>query len=260
MSDTMADLSLTLSPARGTARGKWPLSRPVGAYAGFAALGFVLLAGGLVAMALATPGPAAPGAAGLALLGYALVSGATGVLLARHFPHGALGWCNVVTQARLALAALLAAALMAGQAGGWTVAGIAVAALALDGVDGWLARRQDLASAFGARFDMEVDSALALLLALHALASGAAGPVVLVLGLARYVFAGAGLIWPWLARPLPERLSRKAICVAQLAVLIALQVPLMPAALGAGLTVAVAGALAWSFGRDAGWLHGRRAA
>ena len=256
----MADLSLTLPPARDAARGTRALYGPVGAYAGFAVLGFLLLAGGLAATAALTPGPASPGAAGAALAAYAAVSAVTGALLARHFPHGALGWCNVVTQARLALAALLAAALMAGQSGGWAVAGIAVAALALDGVDGWLARRQGLASAFGARFDMEVDSALALLLALHALASAAAGPVVLVLGLARYAFAAAGLIWPWLARPLPERLSRKAVCVAQLGVLIALQVPPMPAALATGLTVAVAGALAWSFGRDAGWLHGRRAA
>jgi len=256
----MADLSLTLSPARDAVPGTRALSRPVGAYAGFAGLGFVLLAGGLAAMAALTPGAASPAAAGVALAAYAAVSGVTGTLLARHFPHAALGWCNVVTQARLALAALLAAALIAGPAGGWAIAGIALAALALDGVDGWLARRQGLASAFGARFDMEVDSALALLLALHALASGAAGPVVLVLGLARYAFAAAGLIRPWLAGPLPERLSRKAVCVAQLAVLIALQAPPMPDALGAGLTVAVAAALAWSFGRDAVWLHGRRAA
>jgi phosphatidylglycerophosphate synthase len=38
--------------------------------------------------------------------------------------------------------------------------------LALDGLDGWLARRFGLASAYGARFDMEVDGFLILVLAL----------------------------------------------------------------------------------------------
>ena len=37
--------------------------------------------------------------------------------------------------------------------------------LALDGLDGWAARRQGLVSAFGARFDMEVDALLILALA-----------------------------------------------------------------------------------------------
>ena len=39
---------------------------------------------------------------------------------------------------------------------------------ALDGVDGWLARRSGIASAFGARFDMEIDALLILVLAVLA--------------------------------------------------------------------------------------------
>jgi multidrug efflux pump subunit AcrA (membrane-fusion protein) len=38
----------------------------------------------------------------------------------------------------------------------------------LDGVDGWLARRHEIASRFGARFDMEVDALLILALSVLA--------------------------------------------------------------------------------------------
>jgi hypothetical protein len=87
-----------------------------------------------------------------------------------------------VTLARLVIVGALAASLFAGGTEAWPVVALAPIALALDGVDGWLARRGGLVSAFGARFDMETDSAFALVLSLHALATGAAGPVVLVLG------------------------------------------------------------------------------
>jgi hypothetical protein len=52
---------------------------------------------------------------------YACASTVTGLLLARHFPHGRLGWCNGVTQARLALGAVLLTPLAAGAPGGWAI-------------------------------------------------------------------------------------------------------------------------------------------
>ncbi|WP_158547427.1 CDP-alcohol phosphatidyltransferase family protein [Rhodovulum sp. 12E13] len=228
------------------------------AAAGFGALavGHVLVHDG-VAPALWLP----------ALLGYLAVSAGVAALLIRHFPYDELGWCNVVTQARLAMVALLVTPLVAvgagtgegpAVAGGWAAMAVALAALALDGVDGWLARRQGLCSPFGARFDMEVDAGLALVLALHALAAGAAGPAVLVLGLARYAFVAATGLWPWLGGALPERFSRKAVCVAQLSVLILLQVPGLPGAAAEGLAVMAALALAWSFGKDVAWLRRTR--
>jgi phosphatidylglycerophosphate synthase len=195
-----------------------------------------------------------------AMAGYGVASALVAAALARRFPHAALGWCNVVTQVRLALVALLATPLMAQTgAGGWIVAALALAVLALDGVDGWLARRQGLCSAFGARFDMEVDAALALVLALHALHSGTVGAGVLLLGLARYAFVAATFIWPWLSRPLPHSRARKAVCVAQLSALIAVQAPVVGDAASGALTLAVAAALLWSFGRDVLWLSQARA-
>jgi phosphatidylglycerophosphate synthase len=177
----------------------------------------------------------------------------------RSFPHARIGSCNAVTYFRGSLACVLVAPLAAPQAMadpalGWSIFAIGCLALSLDGIDGHLARREGTASAFGARFDLEVDSLLALVLAGLALAGGAAGPAVLVLGLARYTFWAAGFVWPRLARPLPGRLSRKAVCVVQLSALIALQAPILPSRLGDVIAVGAAALLVWSFCRDARWL------
>ena len=189
-----------------------------------------------------------------ALVAYVAAVGLAGWSFSRSYPHDRLGLGNVATIARLALAAALIVPIVSLEGPTWAVFAVAVAALCLDGFDGWLARWQGLASGFGARLDMEVDSVLALLLAMLAWAGGAAGLVVLVLGLPRYLFAGASLALPWLRHPLPDRLSRKAVCVLQLGTLIALQAPALPGAVALNLAVASAGALAWSFGRDVAWL------
>ena len=212
---------------------------------------------------------AAAGALGVAALAAALFDGGTLVALALHgagaalaalglarsHPHSALGLANLVTLLRMMLVAVLAAPLVpGGSAAGWVVVALAAVALALDGVDGWLARRQGLASGFGARFDMEVDSALALVLAALAWAEGTVGPVVLLLGLPRYVFVAASRGLPWLDGPLPDRRSRKLVCVVQIATLIALHLPGLPAAMAPPLVLAVTAALLWSFGGDVLWL------
>ena len=68
--------------------------------------------------------------------------------------------------------------------------GLAVVALVLDGVDGWVARRTGTVSALGARFDMEVDAFLILVLSVYV--AGSVGPWVLAIGAARYAFWAAG--------------------------------------------------------------------
>ena len=215
--------------------------------------------GGLLAFALAGPLllPPVP-IPGWLLSGalYAVGAVAAGVALRRTYPHETLGACNVVTLVRMTIVAVLVAPLTFGPTSGWIVVGLASIALALDGVDGWLARRDRRASDFGARFDMEVDSAFALVLSLHAL--GTAGPLVLFLGLARYAFVAATLVLPWLAEPLPDRFGRKAVCVLQLATLILLQVPLIAPPAPALLVTVASLALAWSFGRDIAHLRRMR--
>ncbi len=226
---------------------------PVAAFAAAAVVGL----GALVGLHAATL-PDATAARVTAMAAYGAAALATGVFLRRSYPHRTLGLCNLVTLARLVIVAFLATFLVAGIADPWLVVAFGLAALSLDGVDGWFARHERLASGFGARFDMEVDAAFALVLALLALAAGKAGAIVLVLGLARYAFVAATALAPWLAAPLPERVSRKAVCVLQIAALIALHLPFVVPPASNLVAAAVAVALVWSFGRDILWLRQRR--
>lgn len=198
------------------------------------------------------------------LLAFAIMAGIAGLALRRHYPHDRLGIANLVTLSRTAIIAALCALLSApgllAESGNlaWAVLAIAIFSLSLDGVDGYFARRQGLTSAFGARFDMEIDSIFALLLALLCWQSGKAGAWVLVLGSMRYLFLAAALVWPWLMADLPERFSRKAICVLQIGVLIALLAPIISGPLSWTMAATATLCLVYSFGRDIVWLARHR--
>lgn len=187
--------------------------------------------------------------------------------LGSHAPHRRFGVANAVTAARAAAAALLLGvwgeAVLQGAALGsglrWALAVVAVAALASDGLDGWLARRCGLASDFGARFDMETDALLVLALALLVFAAGQAGAFVLLSGALRYLFIAAGRAVPALAAPLPPSQRRKTACVLQNACLIAALAPAVPPHAGWWLCAAGFALLVYSFAVDcAGALSSRR--
>jgi phosphatidylglycerophosphate synthase len=166
-----------------------------------------------------------------------------------------LGPANAVTYGRSLIVAGVAA-LAASGGHTWAMVVLAAVALALDGVDGAVARRTASASSLGARFDMEVDAFLLLALCV-ALVPGV-GPWVLVLGLMRYAFVAAGAMLPWLTAPLPARFSRKVVAAAQGVVLVTALSGVLPPA---GTVLVLSGALAalcWSFGRDVVWLAARR--
>lgn len=220
----------------------------------------VLALFGAVGVAALVAGPVAGAAFEVFVTTLLYLCAATGAVIGmwRTYPHTRIGMCNIVTLVRLILTAALVAPLVGADPSAWAVFALASVALSLDAVDGWFARRQGLTSGFGARFDMEVDAALGLILAANALAAGVAGPLVLVLGMPRYVFAAGGLMLPWLSRPLPERFGRKLACVIQIAVLVALQPAILPPAVASGAIVLAALALAWSFGRDILWLWQNR--
>jgi phosphatidylglycerophosphate synthase len=226
-----------------------------------AGVGVAVLSAVVAALTLADAGIAAP------LMVFAMMAGV--ILLGsfglrRAHPHLRLGPANLATLLRAGFAALVAGALwlpggLADRpAQAWLLVGLVTVGLALDGVDGWLARRTGLASAFGARFDMEVDAALAGLLCLLAILSGKAGFWLIPLGFLRYVWVAAGLALPLLTRPLPDRTARKAVCVLQIAVLTALLAPVVTPPLSVALALAAMLALVWSFGTDALWLWARR--
>jgi phosphatidylglycerophosphate synthase len=207
------------------------------------------LAACLASALYAAFGAGLPFAASLSL--FAIVAIVALVGLAQH-PYPWFGLANAVTLTRAALlAAVLGLAVAAVQSRADSVAlpVLAVLALALDGVDGWAARRFGTASAFGARFDLETDALTVLVLSGVLAASDRVGPWVLGLGLMRYGFIIAGWIWPSLAQSLPPRFLRKAICVF---VVSSLAIALMPVPefLAGSLCAAALGALIYSFGSD----------
>jgi phosphatidylglycerophosphate synthase len=128
---------------------------------------------------------------------------------------------------------------------------IAVVALVLDAIDGKVARRTGTSSASGARFDMEVDAFLILVLSVHVARS--LGVWVLAIGSMRYAYAAAGWALPWLRGWLPPRYWRKVVAAVQGIVLTVAASGLLPRAVTvAGVAVALA-LLVESFGRDVVW-------
>lgn len=174
--------------------------------------------------------------------------------------HG-IGWANRVTLVRAVITCALAGALVQPrlfieQAG--TIVSLALVSLALDGVDGWLARRKGESSVFGARFDMETDAALILVLCAGLWLSGLAPAWVLAIGLMRPAFLAGALMWPWLSNPLPDSFRRKLVCVVQVAVLLIALVPLVTEPLRLALLGVALLALGTSFVIDMAWLFKNR--
>lgn len=174
----------------------------------------------------------------------------------RRGPRDGFGPADVVTLARAALAcgvaALVADSYVRRPAVEALVA-LAVVALILDAVDGRVARRTRTTSAFGARFDGEVDAFLILALSVYVARS--AGGWVLAIGAARYAFAVAGWRFAWLRGRLPPRYWRKVVAAVQGIVLTVAAADLAPRSVTYAALVAALALLIESFGRDVWWLH-----
>jgi phosphatidylglycerophosphate synthase len=207
-------------------------------------------------------GIASMGLAGEAMVlpvaGFACGAGIAGVALMRGWGAARFGPANTLTLGRMALASLFIAPLarpdMMTTGTAWIFLALAMLALALDGLDGRLARRSGLAGPWGARFDMEVDAVFALLLAAVAWRTGVAGGWILLLGGMRYLFVLAMWVLPWLRAPLPERMRRKAVCVIQVGTLAVLLAPIIVPPVSTFAAVFALGLLAWSFATDIVWL------
>ncbi|WP_339799719.1 CDP-alcohol phosphatidyltransferase family protein [uncultured Marinobacter sp.] len=140
----------------------------------------------------------------------------------------------------------------------WPFALLCVVALLLDGVDGHIARKTGTSSAFGARFDMELDAFFILLLCFAALVLDKAGPWVLLIGLIRYGFVVAAFAAPFLNDPLPESFRRKTVCVWQLVTLMIALLPVTPLWLASGSLLVALILLCWSFAIDVRYLMAHR--
>lgn len=195
---------------------------------GLLAWGVGLACGAITAVALTRAGPPELGPADLVTLGRAGLTCALAALVADAFVHAP------------EVAVLTA---------------VAVVALVSDAVDGRVARRTG-PSSFGAQFDGEVDAFLILVLSVYVAEAGRGW--VLAIGLARYAFAAAGWVLPWMRRQLPPRFWRKVVTAVQGIALTVAAADVAPSWLTtAGLLVALA-LLAESFGRDVLWLWRRR--
>jgi phosphatidylglycerophosphate synthase len=214
-----------------------------GPLAGFACE--VAVVGGIAA----TVGLGAPGWLAGVACGVATTAALAGGM--RHHRLPRLGPADRVTLARAALTGGVAALTAQSFNRPTSVAllvGLAAVALVLDGVDGWVARRTRTASRLGARFDMEVDACLILVLSVYVARD--AGWWVLAIGAARYLFVAAGWLLPWLRRSVPPRQWCKVVAALQGVVLTTAAADVLPPALtGVALGIALM-LLAESFGRQ----------
>jgi phosphatidylglycerophosphate synthase len=168
----------------------------------------------------------------------------------------ALGPADKVTLARSALVGCVAAVvadLVHQPAPTVLLLGVTLVALALDGVDGLVARRTGTASPLGARFDMEVDAFLILVLSGYVAAH--LGTWVLAIGLMRYAFIAAGWVLPWLRVPVPSSMAGKVVAVTQGVVLVVATAGILPPVVMTSIVAAALAALVWSFGRSVRWLY-----
>ncbi len=220
-----------------------------------------LLAAGLLLAAVAAT-------VGLSVLGWAVglvVAGMTGLLVTRGLVRSgarAVGPANAITLTRATLVAAVTALVaeslvLSGSAPTGAIVALTVPALALDAVDGAVARRTGTVTAVGARFDMEVDAFL--IMVLGAFVAVFFGPWVLLIGLARYTFVGAAMVLPWLRAPLPPRYWRKVVAAVTGIVLTFAVAGVGPSPVTAVLLLAALALLTESFGRDVLWLWARRA-
>ncbi|HEX5469585.1 MAG TPA: CDP-alcohol phosphatidyltransferase family protein [Gaiellaceae bacterium] len=220
---------------------------------------------GAAVVAQVTMGAALAVTVGLSGAGWA-VAVACGVLMNAALARGVLryrprrlGPADWVTLARATLAvgvAALVADSFDEHVSVTLLVTLSAVALALDAVDGWVARRSRTSSTLGALFDGEVDAFLILVLSVHVARS--TGAWVLAIGAARYVFFAAGWLWPWLREPLPPRYWRKVVAATQGIVLTIAAAEVLPLGLTRAALVGALALLAESFGRDVWWLWGHR--
>jgi phosphatidylglycerophosphate synthase len=171
----------------------------------------------------------------------------------RRMPH--FGWANAVTAARSSLVGVVTALVATSFTDPIPVpllVGLAIPALALDAVDGWVARRTHSISELGARFDMEVDAYL--LLVLGACVAQDLGWWVILIGALRYLFIAAGWMLPWMQAALPPRYWRKVVTASAGVALLVAASGLFPEWVSWIVTLTALALLLESFGRDVLWL------
>jgi phosphatidylglycerophosphate synthase len=165
------------------------------------------------------------------------------------------GAANAVTATRSALigvvTAVVATSLTQPVSATFLVALVAPT-LALDAVDGWVARRTSSTSPLGARFDMEADAFLMLVLCTFDV--GIVGPWILAIGLMRYAYVAVGRLLPWMRATVPFRYWRKVVTAVCGIALTLIATGWLPSPADVLVGAIALGLLVESFGRDVIWL------
>ena len=163
------------------------------------------------------------------------------VWIEKGFPGGAANW---VTLIRLILCCVLL--ISASFNFPWLLVGLGLTIAILDGVDGYLARKEKKTDQFGNYFDMETDAVFVMCLSFSIWYMGIAGPWILLAGYWRYIFA-ISLYWINIKKkPEPRIWLARAIAVyTMIALTVAFVLPATEAKL---LCFSVVGLLTLSFG------------
>lgn len=229
------------------------LSLSLAAHLAFLAAAAAVAVGAAVLAGIVPPSVLTGTVAGCAAVAVLAAQGLDGQVAAGRF-----GPANGVTLARGVLASIVAGAAAAMEELGppllWAVFGIGIGALALDGVDGFIARRTGLASPYGARLDATLDTFAIAVFSLLLWRHGRAGPWLLLAPALHPAFVFAGRLWPPLARPLPLSRRRRAVCAVALGALCACAAPVAPPSFTAFAAAAALALLLFSFALDTVWL------
>lgn len=206
----------------------------------FSGLLLVLLLGGgwLVQTAGVVVGVVVPTVAAMSILRRTplIVTGADRVTLLRGVLTGA---CATIVVLSLADVMPLRS---------WPLFALALPAVFLDAVDGWVARRSNNASPAGGRLDMETDAILLMILSVPL--AWSVGPWVFGIGAMRYLFVAASWLRPVLRRQLAFSQFRRIVAGTQGVVLVAAVMPVLPVPAAAAATGTALVLLVISFGKD----------
>jgi phosphatidylglycerophosphate synthase len=200
----------------------------------------------------AARGAGAALAVGLGVLLGLVIIGAAGVSLVRRRDRwsGPADRVTLVRGVLIAGCATLAVPVVTGvlTPRNWPLVLLLVPALALDAVDGKVARRTGTSSAAGGKLDGEMDAAILMVLSLAATRS--LGWWVLGIGLMRYAFFVAGYVRPALRGHLDFSQFRRVVAALQGTMLAIGLTPVVPRPVGQGCVALALVLLTVSFGRD----------
>ena len=225
--------------------------------------------------------PTVPAAVLTGVIALLLAVIGAGRSLARRGPWGP---ADDITTIRLGLLLVFTALVLGATGFGWAAVAVAALALALDAVDGQVARRTGRTGAgaagpapepppagsaagprdtgandAGAAYDENVDALVVLVLSLGLVPLW--GWWCALPGLLFYAFRAVRRFRPAWRRPLPPSGARKVVAASQGVLLLTAGSPPALAVPPLGVLCAAAAllALGWSFGRDVVWLERRRA-